>query len=268
MDTPTQALSSGIAAFEASLKRNTAINVNSSRIKSSAIELGAAYFREYRPAIVKILGESDLLLQFDKEWHQLIRLAQSNNKLNAYKRCIRALKDYLRELSVSELSHGGVSKEVEPGYSEQEKQIISTLRETVLTAADSYQQGIDDLKGKTRRSYRGTATDLREALRETLNHFAPDSEVEKQPWYKREKDQTKPTMKQKMEYVLRSRQQHKDARVGSEKSVTLVEELVGQITRAVYTRASISTHLATTQDEVKRVKRYVDTLLCELLELG
>ena len=48
----------------------------------------------------------------------------------------------------------------------------------------------------------------------------------------------------------------------------LIEALCGEITRAVYDRASVSTHLQTTRQEVAQIKRYLDAVLFDLLEIG
>lgn len=57
----------------------------------------------------------------------------------------------------------------------------------VPTAALSYQQAIRDLADGGRVSYRGPAAELREVLREVLDHQAPDGEVMKSSDYKPEK---------------------------------------------------------------------------------
>jgi hypothetical protein len=100
-----------------------------------------------------------------------------------------------------------------------------------------------------------------------LDHFAPDDQVEKEQWYKPEPKQTKPTMKQKVKFILKARGKNDTVRKPAEKAAELIDELSGQLTRSVYERASLSTHRATQKDEVRRIKRYVDTLLFELLEV-
>lgn len=138
----------------------------------------------------------------------------------------------------------------------------------LLLATTSYRQGILDLQSHGRLSYRGTASEFREALRETLDHLAPDAEVVKQPGFKLEDKQAKPTMKQKVRFVLVSRDRNKTQREAAEKSVDLIESLAGEVTRAVYNRASLATHGETARKEVQQVKRYVDTVLFDLLEIS
>jgi hypothetical protein len=90
----------------------------------------------------------------------------------------------------------------------------------------------------------------------------------KQPGFELEQNQTKPTMKQKVRFVLRSRERKKSQTESAEKSAELVESLAGEVTRAVYNRASLAVHVESARNEVLRVKRYVDTVLFDLLEIG
>jgi len=53
----------------------------------------------------------------------------------------------------------------------------------------------------------------------------------------------------------------------SEAVVQSVEDMIGGITRSVYTRSSVSTHTPTNRDEVLRLHAWVRLILCELLAL-
>jgi hypothetical protein len=75
-------------------------------------------------------------------------------------------------------------------------------------------------------------------------------------------------MKQKVRFVLSSRERRKTQTESAEKSVDLVESLTGDVTRAVYNRASLATHVESARTEVHRIKRYVDTVLFDLLEIS
>jgi Predicted pPIWI-associating nuclease len=100
-----------------------------------------------------------------------------------------------------------------------------------------------------------------------LDHLAPDTDVEAQDWYKPEQGRTKPTMKQKTAYILISRERNKTQTELAEKTVGLIDELSGEVMRAVYNRASLATHVHQSRAEVQRIKRYVDTMLFDLLEV-
>lgn len=135
------------------------------------------------------------------------------------------------------------------------------------SAASSYRQAIVDLREEKRYSWRGPATDFREALRETLDYLAPDNLVIAMPGYKPEKDTNGPTMKQKVRFILTRRGVSKAQSATSENATESIENMVGAFVRSVYTRSSISTHTPTEKTEVVRVKNFVRATLCELLEI-
>jgi hypothetical protein len=156
----------------------------------------------------------------------------------------------------------------EPVASADEQRLVLILEQLLPTAAASYRQAVADLNASGRQSYRGTASEFRETLRELLDHLAPDGEVTGLLGFRLEDGQKGPTMKQKVRFILSARGRNKNQRDSAEKSASLVEELCGEITRAVYNRASVATHVQESLKEVRRLKRYVDTVLAELLEVG
>lgn len=146
---------------------------------------------------------------------------------------------------------------------------MATLDSLIPTAGQAYRQGLHDLDNRENRfSYRGTASEFREALRETLDTLASDDDVKKQPWFKQEPNYNGPTMKQKVRFILVSRGKNKTQRLAAEKSVDVIESLCGEVARAVYDRASLSTHVQTTKAEVTQMKRYLDAVFFDVLEIG
>jgi hypothetical protein len=268
----TEELRAGIDTLISRLRRGKSVNVNDRETKSEALALATSYFEKGRSPLLKSLdGDSDRLKSHDLDWQQLVRLAQGNNSRKSFLTTAAELKKGMAELTIDRLSnlaekgiHGGGLSDLSPA----EKCIISTLDKSVPTAGASYRQGILDLRDGNRLSYRGTASEFRETLRETLDHLAPDAEVAKQPGFKPEQDQKKPTMKQKVRFVLASRGRNKTQREAADRSVELVESLAGELARAVYNRASLATHVETSRQEVFKVKRYVDTVLVDLLEIS
>jgi len=263
-----QELLVALGAFQNRLKSRSSVNVNDRETKSTAIALATSYFNDVRPRLVDILGEHQNLCKQDQAWQELVRLAHANNQRRTYLKLIKTLAARLRELSVQSLvrttDDGGHGlSDLVPA----ETGLVATLEALLPTAAASYRQGIRDLRDKERLSYRGTASEFREALRETLDHLAPDAEVAKQPGFKYENGQTQPTMRQKTRFVLLCRGRNKTQTAVAEKTIGVVEGLAGELLRATYNRASLATHLETTRAEVIRIKRYVDTVLFELLEI-
>ncbi|HKZ03699.1 MAG TPA: hypothetical protein VJ180_15760, partial [Pyrinomonadaceae bacterium] len=90
-------------------------------------------------------------------------------------------------------------------HNDEDDEIIRKLDVLVPSAALSYKQAILDLKDDNRVSFRGPALELREALREILDHLAPDSEVTTAHGYAQEKDRTGPPMKQKVRFIMKKK---------------------------------------------------------------
>lgn len=145
--------------------------------------------------------------------------------------------------------------------------IIDTLKDVCTSAAAAYSQALEDLGADKRESWRGPATDLRESLRETLDQMAPDDEVMKSPGFKLEKGALRPTMKQKVRYILKRRGMASGAMAAPETAVEGIEDIVGGLTRSVYTRSNISTHTPTDRSEVVRLHAWVRLVFCDLLEV-
>ena len=145
--------------------------------------------------------------------------------------------------------------------------IVETLEKMLPQTALCYRQVLSDLFGQDRLSYRGTATELREVVREVLDHLAPDQAVQASPGFKLEKDRKGPTMKQKARYILKARGVGESSRAAPEQSVELLEEQIASLARSVYERGSASTHGATAKSQVLSFKGYADAVLAELLQL-
>jgi len=79
------------------------------------------------------------------------------------------------------------------------------------------------------------------------------------------KDQKRPTMKQKTVFILKTRGIGDTARKPAEDAVTAIEESV--LARSVYDRGSLATHVASTRREVRTFKGYADAVLADLLEV-
>ena len=147
----------------------------------------------------------------------------------------------------------------------EDEQIISSLDALVPSAALSYKQAILDLKDDSRVSFRGPALELRETLREILDHLAPDSDVTAVPSYVQEKERAGPTMKQKVRFIMKKKgtRSSTDAPEGT---VTAFEEAIATLTRAVYERSSKATHAGSERQTVVQLRRYVVAILHDMIE--
>ena len=241
-------------------------NVNTDDDKRIAIQTGMLYFKVCRPFVLALGKPPEFIEKYDSLWQALIKLAHGNNSKRTYQKVLAQLYRITTEISV--LSKTLPDQPAVVTFTSDEENLIATLDKMIPSAADSYKQSLIDLQTKNPRlSFRGIAAELREVLREVLDYLAPDEEVMSDPNYHNEPDQTKPTMGQKVKHILRSRRRSKTQRAPTEKSIELIEQLSGEIARGVYTRASQATHLETTKSEVEKIKRYLDTVLFDLLEI-
>lgn len=145
--------------------------------------------------------------------------------------------------------------------------IINSLEAIVPSAARSYLQGIRDLADPYRISYRGAANEFRETLRELVDHLAPDDDVCSQHGFQLERDQTKPTRKQKVRYILKAREMSDASIRVPEGFIDAIEEKVAAVVSAAYSRSANASHVHTERLEVQRIKQYLDPLISEIIAL-
>lgn len=148
---------------------------------------------------------------------------------------------------------------------EEDEQIIDKLDALVPSAALSYKQAILDLRDDSRVSFRGPALELREALREILDHLAPDNGVTAAPDYVQEKGRNGPTTKQKVRFIMKEKGKRSSSDA-PEQAVTAFEEAIAGLTRAVYERSSKATHVAGERRTVIQLRRFVVAIFHEILE--
>lgn len=228
-------------------------------LKVQIRNLASGYFTNLRPLISgDIVDELNLIFE---------NLHTSSRGNPSTQKCKDLVKEARKKLIL--LEGQVVSKPVLKAVVEvsADTLIIGTLNDICPTASFAYQQALIDHADRDRLSWRGPSTDLREALRETLDVLAPDADVSGSQGFKLEPDAKRPTMKQKVRHVLRSRKMPSGAIGTPETAVEGIEELLGRLTRSVYTRSSVSTHTASTREEAVRVLHWVRLVLCEVLEV-
>lgn len=239
--------------------------LNSPTARSSLRGLVERYFNEVRPLLIDSRIEGDNLQPVDSAMQELLTLCHKRGGVQKYISLLISIKDRLIRIdshliSSSTQKEGGTRTKVD-------SRIIATLEALIPSAALSYEQALFDLDQAERLSWRGPATDLREALRETLDHLAPDDDVKGALGYKQELEARGPTMKQKVRYIMRIRGVSKALSAPAEDATGSIDEAVGNFVRSVYTRSSVSTHTPTEKAEVLRVLDLVRVVLCELLEV-
>jgi hypothetical protein len=228
--------------------------------------LAEKYFGIIRPSVLPPQAQDPDVSQVDAEMQVLVELCHKHGMANRYKEILKKCRTSLITLDSRLLISGSVADR-KSQTNETDNLICSTLEKILPSAATAYRQGLMDLAQTSRSSWRGPAADLREALRETLDHFAPDVEVKKDLSYKLETNAKGPTMKQKVRHILKVRGLSRSQSAPAELAAESVDEVLGLFVRSVYTRCSVSTHTSTSRDEVIRIRELVRVVLSELLEI-
>jgi hypothetical protein len=255
-----------LTELEKALRSVRSVQIDRADIRSTAREAVDFYFRVVREPLVNSRLDSNLVDACDKIAHKVLEDTHRRTTTTAYRTHVKAFHRCAvdTEKVVLLASQGADGKQhLDPT----DKRIIETLGSLLPSAALSYEQAALDLMQPSRLSWRGPATDLREALRETLDHLAPDRDVTGQPGFKLESGTTGPTMKQKVRFILRKRGVSTAAMATPEAAAAAVDEAVGTFVRSVYARSSVSTHTPTDRREVLRIRDWVRTALCELLAI-
>ena len=254
--------------LDCEVKKTRTKQIYQEAVRESARAVVDTYFRVTRPDLKRLAIDEQLLVPADGLLQTLLEATHRHSAANTYKGTVRSIHDSLLELEKLALVHGEKnSTSAASPLDPLDHAILETLQKLLPSAASSYEQAMRDLTGGGRISWRGPATDLREALRETLDHLAPDADVVAQPSFKPEPNAFGPTMKQKVRYVLRRRGMGKGSIDTPESAVDAVEQAVGTFVRSVYSRSSISTHTPSDRNEVLRIRDWVRVALAELLEL-
>lgn len=248
------------------LDRQETRQLNSAALKGELREFVQTYFRIVRPKLLRL--ELDLFAT-DGIAQRILELADRRGAIAQYKKCVIDIKAALGSLEMeTERRLSDFASQSAASLSPIEAQILQTLRQLLPGTAASYEQVVIDLSGE-RLSFRGTATELREILRETLDKLAPNEDVQKQPSFQFEKGRERPTMSQKVRFILRQRGLASNSIEVPRKAIEIVEGTVSSFVRSTYDRGSIDTHTPTGigKAQVQQLKMYVDTVLCELLEI-
>jgi hypothetical protein len=251
--------------FRRRIGQSSSVNINSRELRGEGRNLALTFFQSIRPVIENDKVE-ELLVSLDSAFQNILVLSEGSNKKASYEKHLKRVKKVYPQITGRLAQHREDSKPA-AAMTDEDRKIIATLDGLVPTAALSYKQATFDLLDDNRVSFRGAALELREALRETLDHLAPDKEVIAADGYVQEKDRHGPTMKQKVRFILKARGQKKGAAAAPEGAASAVEETIAGLTRTVYELSSVATHIALERTAVMRVRRYVVAVLHDILEI-
>lgn len=265
MECSPSELISEIEKARRKVRKSSAQQIRSKTLKMEIRNLAQNYFNSIRPTLNSINRDSDIAV-LDESLKKLIELTHISGAKTTYLSRLGAAKKLLVSLDAdltAQISIEGPNSL----YDTADRRIVDTLQSILPSAASSYQQALQDLHSSDRLSYRGPATDLREALRETLDHLAPDKDVKGMDGFKQNPNVSGPTMKQKVQYILKMRERSSSEIGSAASTVSLIDEMIGTFVRSVYTRSNVSTHTPTDRDEVLRLRHYVRLAFVEVLEI-
>ncbi len=252
-------------ALKALISHVRTVNVNKRESRESSKEIVRSYFSDIRPDLQELgIGTENL----DESMQDLLRLTNGVNARKSYQNVMRVIEkehssiEMQRAMRVGEMQ-AGKRKRYQPTAIE--ANILVTLGKLLPDTAIGYKQALDDLSDPGRLSFRGTAAELREVLREVLDHMAPDSSVKSQEGFQLEKGKSSPTMKQKVHFILRSRNSPRTAMKAPEDATSIVDNWRAAFARSAYESASVSAHTLAGRREVCQLKMYVDSVLTDIL---
>ncbi len=260
-------LCDALTTYSDHLNRNDAVNVNSQPLRSETRSVGQLYFRGIRHTLQQ-LALNDFAEELSMHFEALIALSEGRNAISSYKRHVKAIRRLIPKVT-SQIEIQGAGPANAVSSTENNQKILGTLRDLVPSAALSYEQAIADMSNHGRVSFRGPAHELRESLREVLDRFASIEDMA-DAGVKREKNargEELYTMKQKVRFIFKSRERNTTESAVPENAVNMVEEVIASMTRSTYDRGSLSAHQERGRKSCEQLKRYVDVVLHDLLEL-
>jgi hypothetical protein len=263
-------LCAAFTQYTAHLNRNTAVNVNSAPLREETKHVAQMYFRSVRQSLQQFQLD-EFIEPLSVAFEALLVLSEGRNLTSSYKKHVKAIRRTIPSVTSQMEVQGGIGGP-SVSSSETDQKILDTLANLLPSAAQSYQQALLDLADTKRLSFRGPAHELRESLREVLDHLAPDADVMKVPGFKFEKDQQgkdrpKPTMKQKVRFIFKARERTATESAAPEDAASTIDALIADMTRSTYDRGSLFAHKERGKKSVEQLKRYVDVIFHDLLEL-
>jgi hypothetical protein len=250
------------AAILAAVKKHSAKQVSSTYLKNRVKRLVFDYFNNLKPQLAIDSNQLDDFMQ------ELIEIVGKKSSVSTYKKILKRIKRLLEQIELA----NEIEKSKNNSHSFRTPDplssiIMKTLESICPTASFSYTQVLEDLRDNDRISYRGTAAEIRESLREVLDLLAPDDDLQK-AGIKIEKDKKVYTMNQKVRFILKSRGTSESKRQAPESAADIVDDAIAKLVRSTYARGSITTHtIAAEKREISLLKKYLDLALCELLEI-
>ncbi|MDP2862635.1 MAG: hypothetical protein Q8N95_07575, partial [Desulfobacterales bacterium] len=153
------------------LNKVNSVQINSQKKRECLRALVVEYFNSVRPLLLGASEQDEYISNVDTLMQELLVLCHKRGGVKRYQTLLSKAKNGLILLDTRIVT--SPSSSTDPHADNHvDTMIIQTLSQIVPSAAFSYQQALQDLYAEQRLSWRGPATDLREALRETLDYLA------------------------------------------------------------------------------------------------
>lgn len=245
-----------------SVAKGRSLQINTPEEIAHVRAVVTTWFQACKPyALIQGLSDSNIAA-VDEPLDQCLKLTFTRSKRKVYSRCLRAACRAFQQNILYPLSlqppRGALTVTA--------NEVYARLNKVAVSLAESYRQVHADLADKSRISFRGTAGELRETLRELLELLAPDEKVKAQSWYSAVEGRKDPTHQQRAKYVLEQRGSGSKPLEVANRAVSLIEDGLSKLVRDMYSRTSAAAHTGKDIEEVQRMLRHFDALVYDLCE--
>lgn len=158
--TPVASLLAQLDALRKTLASVASKQVFAASVKSQLHELASTYFSGVQPSLGDLPAE---------ELNQVFQAIHASSRINPSTQKCRDLVKSARKLLVAIEGQSLSAPRKQSLASPTDELIINSLNDICPSASLAYQQALLDFSRGERMSWRGPATDLREALREALD---------------------------------------------------------------------------------------------------
>lgn len=258
-----------LISLERQLSLKSAKRVNTGEEKNAVRAVVGTWFRTFKPLFASLLDSEELLAPVDDCLQSLLRLATTLSARSSYLTLLRKTTRIFKNDLLMPLTKAYWEKLPQTSSSDYHEVVASRLEAMALSLKDSYEQVVRDLSSDERKSYKGTANELRELLREVLHRLAPDEAIRKQRWFiathPKDIDKVRPKLAERTKHILRQRGRGDSVTDAVKSYAEAAEDLLGRVVRSTYTRANASTHTHQAKQEIQAQLRYLNALFLELL---
>ena len=258
-----------LEALDRKISNRSARRVNTNEERNAIRAVAGTWFRSYRPLFVRLFSSEAPLEVIDGSLQDLLNLATGKGQRSAYRTALRrAMRDFRNNLltPLTRAYWEGAGETASPDFSEI---VARRLEQMDPSLRDSYETVISDLNWDDRKSFKGTANELREVLREVLHRLAPTEEVQNEHWFEDahqgQQQVPAPTHAERAKYILFQKRKGSAGIESVEQFVDAAADRLGAVVRSSYTRANAAAHAQQAKAEIQAQLRYINALLLELL---